>query len=631
MKIKFKKNANEYFDISDLTVSEIEDLKKTNDHFHLRDEGNNIVRIQLDHPSMVNSLIEGYPKLRSIERIVPYLSLKNEFRVPEFNDFNVITGLNGSGKTHFLKAVDNGIVKVEIDGESIDHSEIAFFDYQSFILINEEAVKFDLDNLKSQTTKHFEFSIREVINSNLFSSNGRNNISQEWRSRRSKITPEEANKFNEHFKRLSLVRKISTNNKQLEIRYSYQDVFGQREDAHNITDGDIHSALIGIKNKNNFLTDGFSILFRSAQIELDKIIHENDLKPTEAEVKYKEQFGFEVPWVFVNKVLSSYHSQGFEYQYSFEKPKENLTQDLKANLVNRDNTSIEYQNLSSGEKVLLTLSLFILQRSISKRFPKILLLDEIDATLHPSLCENLLETLKKNMVDKGTKIIFTTHNPSTVAYCDEEKDGIFIIEKSKKIEKQSKDNAIDILSSGIVSLSQGSSILDILLNEPEKDLFIFTEGNNSAYLDHTSKIFLDDKRRSKIKIIGNINSISSDDKLKVLFEFFQKINQKKVILFVWDCDCEKKYNGLERSNNVVPFIFKKNIENKIAKRGIENLFPEESFQGFINQTTISNGDVHETFDKERKKDFENIVLESHNEQIFQNFKPLFEKIESLVS
>ena len=68
-----------------------------------------------------------------------------------------------------------------------------------------------------------------------------------------------------------------------------------------------------------------------------------------------------------------------------------MSEALKAKLVDTNNKEIEYQNLSSGEKVLLTLSLFILQRSLSEKFPKILLLDEIDATLHPSLCKNLIK------------------------------------------------------------------------------------------------------------------------------------------------------------------------------------------------------------------------------------------------
>ena len=630
MKIQFNKISTDIFDISELTQSEVANLKKS---YSTEDkDANNLIFLDF-YPEMFDEILKQYPKIKNEKTISPFLSVQNEFEMPEFKSFNVITGLNGSGKTHFLKAINNGNFKVIIDGKSINQNEIAFFDYLSFILSNEEAVKFDFENLKLQTKNHFDSSVQEVVNSNLFSTSGRNNLSQQWSSNRNKITPEALNKFNEYFKRISLVRKIQgQNNQQQEIRYSYQDIFGQKEDAHNITEMDIHNAIMSLKNKNNFLTDGFSVLFRSAQIALDKIIHECDIRPTEAEKKYKETFGFEVPWRFVNDILDSYNTQDFEYKYSFEKPKENLTQSLKARLGDNNSNIIEYQNLSSGEKVLLTLSLFILQRSISEKFPKVLLLDEIDATLHPSLCKNLLETLKKNIITKGTKLIFATHNPSTIAFCDEIEDGIFVIENSEKIETQPKDKAINILSSGVVSLNQGSSILDILLNEPNKELFIFTEGNNTAYLNQASSFYLNTPQREKIKIIENIKDISSADELKVLFNFFIKLNQKKQILFVWDCDCAEKkvFYNLLSLNNVYPFIFEKNLENTVAPRGVENLFPKELFVGFINETKKSNGDIHEVFDGKRKRDFENVVLEKGTIEIFKKFNPLFEKIKTIL-
>lgn len=50
----------------------------------------------------------------------------------EINDFAVITGLNGSGKTHLLNAIHNGQVNVE----GIDLSEIIFYNYNDFTIHN---------------------------------------------------------------------------------------------------------------------------------------------------------------------------------------------------------------------------------------------------------------------------------------------------------------------------------------------------------------------------------------------------------------------------------------------------------------------------------------------------------------
>jgi predicted ATPase len=54
------------------------------------------------------------------------------FEQTEINDFAVITGLNGSGKTHLLNAIHNGQVNVE----GIDLSEIIFYNYNDFTIHN---------------------------------------------------------------------------------------------------------------------------------------------------------------------------------------------------------------------------------------------------------------------------------------------------------------------------------------------------------------------------------------------------------------------------------------------------------------------------------------------------------------
>ncbi|HBI89134.1 AAA family ATPase [Sphingobacterium multivorum] len=50
----------------------------------------------------------------------------------EINDFAIITGLNGSGKTHLLNAIHNGLVSIE----GIDLSEIIFYNYNDFTVHN---------------------------------------------------------------------------------------------------------------------------------------------------------------------------------------------------------------------------------------------------------------------------------------------------------------------------------------------------------------------------------------------------------------------------------------------------------------------------------------------------------------
>lgn len=71
-----------------------------------------------------------------LQQQAPYLSL-NQLENYELNDFSIITGLNGSGKTHLLKAINEGAIKVE----SIDQSGIIYYSYNDFNIFYDDLSK----------------------------------------------------------------------------------------------------------------------------------------------------------------------------------------------------------------------------------------------------------------------------------------------------------------------------------------------------------------------------------------------------------------------------------------------------------------------------------------------------------
>jgi hypothetical protein len=117
---------------------------------------------------------------------------------------------------------------------------------------------------------------------------------------------------------------------------------------------------------------------------------------------------------------------------------------------------MKFDDLSSGEKVLMSFALCLYntedQRQ-AKNFPKLLLLDEVDAPLHPSMTVSLLKTIQDVLVvGKGVSVILTTHSPSTVALAPEE--SIYAMNPDgPKIEKVTKSAALSILSTGVPTLS----------------------------------------------------------------------------------------------------------------------------------------------------------------------------------
>src|SRR5690606_24001367 len=59
----------------------------------------------------------------------------SQFSNVELDDLTILTGFNGSGKSHLLESIQEG--KSTLD--SIQHSEIVLFDYKTFFLENEAA------------------------------------------------------------------------------------------------------------------------------------------------------------------------------------------------------------------------------------------------------------------------------------------------------------------------------------------------------------------------------------------------------------------------------------------------------------------------------------------------------------
>ena len=67
--------------------------------------------------------------------------------------------------------------------------------------------------------------------------------------------------------------------------------------------------------------------------------------------------------------------------------------------------SYNLDDLSSGEKVLMTLVLSSFNQLLGRRRPSLLLLDELDAMLHPSMMAALVAVMKDLFVEKGTRVL----------------------------------------------------------------------------------------------------------------------------------------------------------------------------------------------------------------------------------
>lgn len=321
------------------------------------------------------------------------------------------------------------------------------------------------------------------------------------------------------------------------------------------------------------------------------------------------------PWTLINEIIASFGTMPFE----ITSPEGLQMMDkYRAKLINkeRDNKEINMSELSSGERVLMALVVSVYKDSMDRHFPDLLLLDEIDASLHPSMISNMLNVIQDVFIKNGIRVILATHSPSTVALAPE--DSVYLMERSgvNRVRKQSRSEALTTLTDGFATLDEGLRFMDQITNP---GLTLITEGHNALIIEKVLEIHgLDD-----VSVIKGLEGMTGKNQLRTLFEFMTKVSHVNKVIFVWDCDAP---NSLVESNNTYPFTIPSNSNNDLVKKGIENAFPVELFAQYTKTITLSNGTVSQLFDDTRKKDFADHVIANMTLANCSHFNSLVEEI-----
>lgn len=180
------------------------------------------------------------------------------------------------------------------------------------------------------------------------------------------------------------------------------------------------------------------------------------------------------PWELLDETLKLV---GLPYYFT-PPPEDADTLNYEVALIDHDGNSIRPGDLSSGERVLLAvaMSLFTGSRlSEAIELPRLLLLDEADASLHPSMVKSLLTVIELIFVKQyGVRVVITTHSPSTVALAPA--DSLFVMSRgTPKLRKASPDEALNLLTVGISALS--------VRLENRRQVFVESEHDQAIYQD----------------------------------------------------------------------------------------------------------------------------------------------------
>ncbi len=471
-----------------------------------------------------------------------YKSIKG-LRLPciEFPDFVLLTGANGSGKTHFLESIRDGHTDVYIDGDVIPLKEITAIAFGTLSVGGQ-------DSYGSQSANSLCDQIFQNLNT--------------WRQ---KFQKQYAISFTGTHKpdaeKQGFLQYLENQNNagSNKIISAIRHVLSSESDTglSEISRQHIWMHLFNSEASNaqevNLFEQNFAKLFADYQANLAKLYKYQFIrqKGQDAPKVDKDKLSTleqNKPWDFVNQVLET---AGFHF--AVEPPDFWDTEQFEYRIRLRNKQTedtVSIQDLSTGERVLFALALvrYKAERQ-TKVFPKLILLDEPDAPLHPQMSQGLIDVITGIFVEQyKTRIVMSTHAPATVALSP--KDSIYVVRPEAKPERltsfthTTKQEALNVLSSGFIAYSgdEMKSRIRIDIQEAGNKPLLFVEGPTDKHIIQVAwqKIRLDTELPFRIIDCGNANQVSQIIRAINI----EHLHEKNMAIFDFDKEGYNLWNGL---------------------------------------------------------------------------------------
>ena len=396
-------------------------------------------------------------------------------------------------------------------------------------------------------------------------------------------------------------------------------------------------------SEGDTISNSISAVFATHKVDQFFSAHEQFDNETEhvgrAELMAEYRTKYLPPWETLREILSEMRDAAGDdglFNFDFSDPEDhelrvsNLERFSFAAVMTNRTTGTQYDlaSLSSGEKILMALCLVSFNRYLGRRASKLLLLDELDAMLHPSMVAALVRTLKTLFVSQGTKVLMTSHSPMTVAALDEA-DIFRVLRKGGdvRVSRTTKLEAINELSEGLATVDMG---LRIAAYDDAK-VTIWTEGHNAIHLKRWVELYFP----KEVRVFEELEQHRNDRQLLAYGRLLARMNTNTHFVIVWDCDAADKAETLRgelpTAAKVKPFAFSPRQDNTIAKKGIENNYAEEILESYSTKTTRSDGTVlSRGFDNSRKTEFANHVLQHGTREYFTHFQEFHDIVSQIL-
>lgn len=603
-----------------------------------------------------------------IELIQPYLSIK-KLNAVEIPDFTMLIGRNGVGKTQLLTAIKNGNVTVS----EVPNSEIEFFDLDSFKPQDSPVANWSSSSFAERTAERFfgkqsdfapveaanqifhktveEFSLTECSDErHRFECKLRNEIakldvngnfpqlndSDALTAYTSQIQREVINPFSSTNRRERNRRERNTKSDPALLICLTMKLNSKL--PHEIGRDDI---LRAANFEGSIIQNALSESFTRYKVEQYSWAHNEGEKGHDSFQDLMSHYRHlnAPPWLVLRENLALMREAAGDpelFNFDFSDPEEdkinfaNHTQySFVTSLSNRATGDVySVTNLSSGEKILMTLFLAAFNQSIGRRLPKVVLLDEIDVVLHPSMISALIVGLKNQFVANDTNVIMATHSLTTVAMLNEGE--IFRVSR--------KGNAVDVSavtkSAAISDLSEGIATIDTglrIATSNVKPITILTEGDNALHLKKWASLFFPDD----VDVFDRLPDKTGASQLKSYGRLLAHMNTNSHFLIVLDCDAKKTADELAdewpETTNVTAFAFE-HRENSIASKGIENKYDERFLKPYAIRSTeyATDKEISLSFASGKKLEFAHFIRENGNHAHFKHFDDLQMVVNSIL-
>lgn len=499
----------------------------------------------------------------------------------------IISGINGAGKSQLLESIKSNQAEVYINDKLLSYRNIAMYSFRDNITLSSFG-KYSYGTL-SEIKKRIILFYNEM---KVVYSNFKNN--------------------NEAF------RDYCIQDLSIEIPFGNGNrIFNKKVSGSTISK--IFDSIFNPKNEGwmdytdeellNKIPNDLIVKFEEDEIEsITRIFTESvRLRAIERDkfADINEKFDNQkwlktAPWTEINNLFEKMH---FNYRFSddfeYEIPDLKIPPVLYAyenGFINKRKIR-QINDLSDGEKAILKLIIATYDRK-NDDVTKLLLLDEYDATLNPSLIKDFYLVIKEYYLDRGISVIITTHSPLTIYMAseffeyvnyyeifrqDNDSPKIKEIDASEYEELKYVESYYDKIQNPILRLNQleqeNYRLKEVIQNQTKP--IVLTEGKTDW--KHLKKAKIKLKNEDEYDFYECEENMGDIELLKTLKSSI-KINSAHKLIFIFDADnpeiisqvSEDGHNFKSWGNNVYSFVIPKpHIRENEETISIEHYYPDE--------------------------------------------------------